>query len=234
MKAMKSSPRAVPRAAASSSLERLPRRRGLRAFAMVAPLVATCLVSASAHAQRYAEPPPRAVAYVPADPDAPRHEDPPPVEARRSPVRFSLGPAALSTGSGLGFGLGASIDLGTGSVGGRISAAWLRGEERADRAPSGEMFAHYLGELTIDLNKRGAFHPVFGLGFGVVTVRHGDVGGAAGVGTASAGIEYALGLDDADVRVGMSALGGLIGPQDKDTRDLRGYGLFTAHVAVGF
>ncbi len=214
--------------------DRLPRRRAAHALALAAPLLATCFVASTAHAQRYAEPPPRAVAYVPADPDDRRHEEPPPVEARRSPVRFSLGPAAMSTGSGLGFGLGASIDLGTGSVGGRISAAWLRGEEREGRAPSGEMFSHYLGELTIDLNKRGAFHPVFGLGFGVVSVRHGDSGGAAGVGTASAGIEYALGLDDADVRVGMSALGGLIGPQDKDTRDLRGYGLFTAHVAVGF
>jgi hypothetical protein len=155
-------------------------------------------------------------------------------ELRRSPVRFTLGPAALSTGSSLGLGLGASLDLGTGSIGGRISGVWLRGEERGDRAASGDMFSQYLGEVTIDLHKRGPFHPVFALGFGLINIRRGDTGGFAGAGTARAGLEYALGLEDADVRVGMSVLGGLVGPQTQELRDLRGYGMMTAHVAVGF
>jgi hypothetical protein len=49
-------------------------------------------------------------------------------ELRRSPFRMALGPAGVTTGKGFGFGVGIGADFGTGSVGGRLAAAWLRGE----------------------------------------------------------------------------------------------------------
>ena len=185
--------------------------------------------------QRFAEPPPDAqpqpqvvVAddrFVAAAP-----------ELRRSPLRFALGPVGVTTGKGFGLGVGLAADFGTGSVGGRLSAAWLRGEGTNDGkvTPTGDAVGQYTAEITLDPLKRGPLHPIIGMGAGVVHVSRPDASGYAGVGTGRLALEYALGLEDADVRLGGSVTGGLVGPVDDDVKDLRAYCLVGAHLAIGF
>lgn len=72
------------------------------------------------------------------------------------------------------------------------------------------------------------------MGIGLLHVSRPDTSGIAGVGTGRLGLEYSLGLDDADVCVGVSVTGGLIGPVDSDVKDLRAYALVGAHLAIGF
>lgn len=196
---------------------------------------ATVTVGAPA---RFSEPPkgegpfahPRAVAsddFIARDP-----------ELRRAPFRLALGPMGITTGKGLGFGVGLGADFGTGSVGGRLSAAWLRGEGKTGdgaSTPTGDSVGHYTGEITLDLHKGGPVHPVVGMGAGFLHVSRSDGrSGFAGTGTGRFTIEYALGLDDADVRVGAGVTGGVIGPVDRDVKDLRGYALTDLHLAIGF
>jgi hypothetical protein len=158
-------------------------------------------------------------------------------ELKRAPVRLQLGPMGITTGRGFGLGVGLGADFGTGSVGGRLSAAWLRGEgTRADGtiAPTGDAVGQYGGELTLDLHRRGPVHPVIGMGAALLHVSRPDTSGYAGVGTGRFALEYALGLEDADVRIGGSITGGLVGPVDSDVKDLRAYALVGAHLAIGF
>lgn len=159
-------------------------------------------------------------------------------ELRRSPLRLTLGPMGVTTGKGFGVGVGVGADIGTGSVGGRLAASWLRGEGTNDSGtsrPTGDSFGHYTAELTLDLHKRGPIHPVLGMGFGVLHVSRPDnQSGFAGTGTGRLALEYALGLDDADVRVGASVTGGVVGPIDAEIKDLRAYALTGAHLAIGF
>jgi hypothetical protein len=159
-------------------------------------------------------------------------------ELRRSPFRVALGPTGITTGHGFGYGVGLGADIGTGSVGGRLSAACLRGEGKRDSGtstPTGDAVGIYTGEITLDLHKRGPWHPVFGMGAGVIHVSRTDnKSGFAGVGTGRFAIEYALGLDDADVRIGANVTGGLIGPVDDEIKGLRGYVQSGLHVAIGF
>ncbi|MDF2694754.1 MAG: hypothetical protein K0S65_3137 [Labilithrix sp.] len=159
-------------------------------------------------------------------------------ELRRSPFRLTLGPTGITTGRGLGFGVGLGADFGTGSVGGRLAASWLRGEGKKDggsSTPTGDSVGHYSGEITLDLHKRGPFHPVIGMGAGFLHVSRPDgKSGFAGMGTGRFALEYALGLEDADVRVGASITGGIIGPVDSEVKDLRAYALSGVHLAIGF
>ncbi len=183
---------------------------------------------------RFAEPPassrPRAIAC-----DDLIARDP---ELRRAPFRLALGPMGITTGEGLGFGVGLGADFGTGSVGGRLSAAWLRGEGRngdGSSTPTGDSVGHYTGEITLDLRRRGPVHPIIGLGAGFLHVSRSDGrSGFAGTGTGRFALEYALGLDDADVRAGAGVTGGIVGPVDRDVKDLRAYALAGLHLAIGF
>jgi len=158
-------------------------------------------------------------------------------ELHRAPFRLQLGPQGVTTGKGFGIGVGLGLDFGSGSVGGRLAASWLRGEgTNADgtSTATGDAVGVYSGEVTLDLHKRGPIHPVVGMGVGFLHVSRKDGSGYAGVGTGRLGLEYSLGLDDADVRVGASVTGGLIGPVDDDVKDLRAYALAGAHLAIGF
>ena len=158
-------------------------------------------------------------------------------ELRRSPFRVALGPTGITTGKGFGYGVGLGADFGTGSVGGRLSAAWLRGEGTKDGSSTatGDFVGIYTGEITLDAHKRGPWHPIIGMGAGVIHVsRPDDKSGFAGVGTARFAIEYALGLEDADVRVGANVTGGLIGPVDDDIKSLHAYVQTGLHMAIGF
>ncbi len=157
------------------------------------------------------------------------------VELYRSPMRLHLGPAGATTGQSLGMGLGLAADFGRGSVGFRLAAAWLRGEP-GDPAKSSiyDGLSQYTGEVTLDFNKRGPWHPVLGVGAGVARVNRSDTGGTIGIGTASLRLEYALAFDDADVRLGIGGSAVMAGPSDREVRDVRSYALFGATIGVGF
>ena len=180
----------------------------------------------------YAAPPPGARPLAPEE----RYQYEPPPEHKRAPVRLALGPSFLTTGKGLGVGLGVGLELGSGRVGGRIAATWLRGEGARSGVvtPTGDAVGHYVGELTLDIIKRGAFHPVVAVGGGVLHVSRPDTSGVVAVGTVRASLEYFAPIDEADLRIGLDATGGLAGPGDDALRDVRGYGLFGIHAALGF
>lgn len=190
----------------------------------------------------FAEPPPRSEPVVvrEADDDRERFEETPPPdapEAYRSPFRLNVGPVGVTSGRGLGLGLGVAADFGTGTVGARIAGAWTRGETASADAPQSELgtgLGQYTGELTLDLHKKGPVHPVFGVGFGLAHVANAQGGGNAGIGIARLGVEYSLGLTDADVRLGAGVTGVLAGPEDREVDNLRGYALVGAQVAIGF
>ena len=190
---------------------------------------------------RYAEPPPRVIAPIATDyrrddpPDYYQDNPPPRRELYRAPFRLHLGPAAVTSGRGLGMGLGMAADFGTGTVGARLAANWLRGESRDDTTrPLGEGLAQYTGELTLDFAKHGPVHPVFGMGFGLAHVSKPGGSGNAGIGTVRIGIEYALGLEDADVRIGGGITGVMAGPSEREADDLRGYAIVGATLGIGF
>jgi hypothetical protein len=190
---------------------------------------------------RFAQPPPgneSQPVVVTTNPTEYYPPPPPPVAVPyRSPVRFELGPSFVTSGKSVGYGLTGGISIGTGTVGGRLSATFLRGEGGDNNekvAPTGASMSQYLAELVLDLKKNGHLHPVVAMGMGLVHVDEGGPSGEAGVGTARAGLEYSFGVDDADVRVGGSMLGALVGPAANELHDLKAYGIFDVHVAVGF
>jgi hypothetical protein len=184
----------------------------------------------------FAEPPPRhAPAPVASDPLPEPRDEPAPDELYRSPMRLDLGPVGATTGRGVAPGLGVAADFGRGTVGVRLAAAWLRGEPSgADPSPIGDGLAQYTGELTLDLRKRGPFHPVIGLGFGLARVARDGASGSLGIGTARLGLEYALAVEDADVRLGAGVTGVLPGPADASVSDVKGWAVVGASMGVGF
>lgn len=230
-------------------------RRVLR-FLVVSAGISTCVALASAREARaddavvvvqdarFAEPPtpgegqPIVPIDEPRDRDRERREshDYDRYEHHRSPVRLALGPSFLTTGKGVGVGLGLGIEFGSGVVGGRIGATWLRGEgdKNGVPTPTGNAVGHYVGELTLDILKRGSFHPVVAVGGGILHVSRSDVNGVVAVGTVRASLEYFAPIEEADVRIGIDATGGLAGPGADQLSDLKGYGLFGAHAAFGF
>lgn len=187
----------------------------------------------------YAEPPAHAQPIVPLE--NPRYEpryvhEEPYDSHKRAPVRLALGPSFLTTGKGVGVGLGVGLELGSGVVGGRLGATWLRGEgtQNGVVTPTGDSVGHYVGELTLDFLKRGTFHPVVAVGGGVLHVSRPDVSGVVAVGTVRGSLEYFAPIEDADVRIGLDATLGLAGPGAEALRDVKGYGLFGVHAALGF
>lgn len=229
-----------------SGLTRAARRRAVTTAVLAACALGPSIAradDATVTVGRFAESPEgarpsRATAPIAVDPEDPDDGGRLARERHRAPVRFELGPSTVTTGKGLGVGVGLGLAFGTGSVGGRIEAGWLRGEGKTDggaSTPTGDLFSHYGGELTIDFLKRGPWHPTLGMGVALLHVSRPDTNsGFAGAGTARLGLEYALGLEDADVRVGASASGGLVGPVDDEIRDLRGYAQLGAHLGIGF
>jgi hypothetical protein len=151
---------------------------------------------------------------------------------------LQLGPFGATTGRGLAPGLGVAADFGRGTVGVRLAAAWLRGESSGDAgsdpSPIGSGLAQYTGEMTLDLRKRGPFHPVLGIGFGLARIGRDGGAGNLGIGTARIGLEYALAVEDADVRLGAGVTGVLPGPADASVQDVKGWALVGATIGVGF
>jgi hypothetical protein len=182
---------------------------------------------------RYAEPPPDR------EPRASVSDTPPyyvrSEELYRAPVRMTLGPIGATTGRGLGIGLGAAVDIGTGTVGFRLAGAWARAEaSAASGTPLGDGLAQYSGELTLDLHKRGPWHPIIAVGLGLAHVSRATGSADAGIGTGRVAIEYALAVEDADVRLGAGVLGALTGPADRELADLRGYAILSTTLSIGF
>jgi hypothetical protein len=220
----------------------------MRAIALSAALVGILAVSGSANADAtvsvgnpgYAQPPPRQVIVVdpPPQPIIENPPDLPPPERYRSPFRLAVGPGFFFSGGDVGAGLGVTADFGTGTVGGRLYAGWFRAQKQGtpgeSTSPTGSGFGQYTAEVTLDFNKRGPVHPVFGLGFGALHVFHPNGDMVAGIGTARFGVEYAFLFDDADVRLGAGITGVLPGPAPKALADLKGYGIVGASIAIGF
>jgi hypothetical protein len=179
---------------------------------LVGPLLGVALAAgAGPVGAEFAEPPPRSSAY--------RHESPyqnePPYQsderdtryvespdswsrnAQLSTLRFHVGPAVLAEPTSPG--LFTALDVGPRSVGGRLSAWWLRAE-------SDQGLSVYTAELWIDFRHRYSLHPV--LGAGASFLRGGAVGGdhTAGAGVLRAALEYELPVVDADARLGLNLL----------------------------
>ncbi len=158
-----------------------------------------------------------------------------PKDPYRSPFRLTIGPAAITSGQGIGPGLFAAVDLGTGTVGVRLSAAWFRGESPDDPAARlGTSVGLYAGELVLDLHKGGPIHPILALGLGAVDIGKSNVDGWAVAGLGRIGLEYSLQLEDADVRVGAGLTGALLGPSDDVISNARAFAMFNATLSIGF
>jgi hypothetical protein len=234
-------------------------RRSQRPFAVIFSLAFSWLaVPSIAHADsatvsvgdpdRFSQPPPNAPIVVVRDDRGDRdhetYENPPDPshDIYRSPFRLNVGPIGVTSGRGLGLGVGVAADFGTGTVGARIAGAWARGENSSDSnaqqsSSNGDLgtgLGQYTGELTLDFNKHGRVHPIFGVGLGLAHIQNEAGGGNAGIGIARLGVEYSLGLEDADVRLGGGVTGVLAGPEDKEVENLRGYALIGAQIAIGF
>jgi hypothetical protein len=111
----------------------------------------------------------------------------------------------------------------------------MRGEpSEADPSPIAGGLAQYAGELTLDLARRSPVHPIVGIGFGYARADTGQGAGGLGVGTGRLALEYALAIDDADVRFQIGALGALPGPADSAVSDVKGWGLLGATIGIGF
>jgi hypothetical protein len=154
-----------------------------------------------------------------------------PYETRtRAAVRVALGGAVATAGHAAAPGLDVGLELGRGTVGARIGAAWMRA---TDGSGDGDALApglsQYLVEIFVDGHPRGPWHPIAAIGIGVA-----HAGGNAGIGTARLGVAYALPVEDADVRVAISVLGALPGPAESDAAALRGYAMGVASMSVGF
>jgi len=154
----------------------------------------------------------------------------------RSPVRFELGPALVTTGDGAGYGLATGFSFGEKSFGVRLGAMWLKGEERASvpNAATGESMQAYSAETTLDLNKRGPFHPVVAMGLALGRVKHPTDSGWFGAGTARVALEYAMNLDRTDVRFGVGATGAMVGLRDDAVKNLSAYAVIDAKCVIGF
>lgn len=156
-------------------------------------------------------------------------------DRERSPVRLTVGPQTTFTNQGAHFGALAGLDFGKERLGGRLSASWARG---LSTPGSGASVSQFGGELTLDVAKRGLLHPVFGLGLALLYVEHGtpngDVKAFAGAGTLRGGLEIPIPVQEADVRVGLFAQGGLVGPSDERLERMRGIANVMASVSLGF
>lgn len=208
------------------------------------------LIAGTAHADatvsvggpRYAEPPPRDPPRVIVVDDPPQpiveHVELPSPERYRSPFRLGVGPEMFFSNHDYGGGLGVTADFGTGTVGGRLHAAWFRAQKQGtpDEAgsPTGAGFGQYTAEITLDFYKRGPIHPMMGLGFGALHVFHPNGDMIAGIGTARVGFEYAFAMDDADVRIGAGLTGVMPGPAPQALHELKAYGVVGATITVGF
>lgn len=158
-----------------------------------------------------------------------------PSDPYRSPFRLTVGPAAITTGEGIGPGLFAAVDFGSGIVGFRLSGAWFRGEAPDDAgATLGSRAGLYSGELTLDLHETGPLHMVLGLGLGALNVGKPGVDAWGLSGITRMGFEYALALRDADVRFGAGLTGGLIGPADSAISGANVFAMANATFSIGF
>ncbi|HEY2366734.1 MAG TPA: hypothetical protein VGH87_10120, partial [Polyangiaceae bacterium] len=158
-----------------------------------------------------------------------------PKDPYRSPFRLTIGPAAVTSGQGLGAGLFTAIDLGSGTVGVRILAAWFRSESPDDpSARLGKTLGLYGAEAVLDLHKQGPIHPVLAVGLGAVDVGKASGDGWAVAGLGRIGLEYALTLDDADVRFGAGVTGVLLAPQSDVIASANAFAMFNTTLSIGF
>lgn len=204
------------------------------------PAVASADATISVGNGGYSRPPPPEIVVVHDDTPHPSiyedHTHELPKDPYRSPFRLTIGPAAITSGQGIGPGLLAAADFGTGPVGVRLSAAWFRGESPDDpNARLGTSIGLYSGEVVLDLHRGGPLHPVLALGLGGLNVQKDqNVGGWAVAGIGRIGLEYALTIDEADVRIGAGLTGALLGPSDPALGNIRALAMMNATLSIGF
>src|SRR4051812_25039551 len=132
---------------------------------VVAVMVLGCMLGATREAraddatvsvgERFSEPPPeprqQQAAPIAVDDSSRFGPERDPRELHRAPFRLQLGPQGITTGKGFGIGVGLGLDFGSGSVGGRLAASWLRGEGTSSDGTStatGDSVGVYTGEVT--------------------------------------------------------------------------------------
>jgi hypothetical protein len=211
-------------------------------FAAVACTVASVATADSAtisigNGARFSQPPPEVVVVHDDSPQPTIFENPEvlPKDPYRSPFRLTTGPAVVTSGQGIGPGLFTAIDLGSGTVGVRVLAAWFRSESPDDpNARLGKTLGLYGAEAVLDLHKQGPIHPVLAVGLGAVDVGKASGDGWAVAGLARIGLEYALTLDDADVRFGAGITGVLLAPQSDVIASANAFAMFNTTLSIGF
>jgi hypothetical protein len=212
-------------------------------FAAVACTVASvasadsATISVGNGGARFSQPPPEVVVVRDDSPQPSIFETPHelPEDPYRSPFRLTMGPAAVTSGQGIGPGLFTAIDLGSGTVGVRVLAAWFRSEAPDDpNARLGKTLGLYGAEAVLDLHKQGPLHPVLAVGLGAVDVGKTSGDGWAVAGLARIGLEYALTLDDADVRFGAGVTGVLLAPQSDVIASANAFAMFNTTLSIGF
>ncbi len=198
-------------------------------------------ISIGNSSNEYARPP---VTVVRDDTPPMIFEEPPPPhelpkDPYRAPFRLTIGPAAITSGQGVGPGLFAAADFGSGTVGVRLSASWFRGEAPNDtNARLGSSLGLYSGEIVLDLHKGGPLHPIVAIGLGGVNIgidqRNAGANYWAIAGLGRIGVEYALALEEADVRFGVGLTGALLGPSDQAIENARAFAMMNATFSIGF
>ena len=173
-----------------------------------------------------------------------RAEDSPPapVERYRSSVRLMAGPVGIATKHGLGYGVGAGLELGKNQIGVRFGGTWVQGDAAGGGGGGGSgggdgSIGLYQAEVVLDVLKDGPFRPLVGLGAGFLHASRaepGRSGGFAGMATARMGFDYVFAMQDVDARVGTSVSGGILGPADDEVKDLRAFALMDVHLVIGF
>jgi hypothetical protein len=185
----------------------------------------------------YSRPPPEVVVVRDDSPQPSIYETPHelPKDPYRSPFRLTIGPAAVTSGEGIGPGLFTAVDLGSGTVGVRILAAWFRSESPDNpNARLGKTLGLYGAEAVLDLHKSGPIHPVLAVGLGAVDVGKAGGDGWAVAGLGRIGLEYALTFDDADVRFGAGVTGVLLAPQSDAIASANAFAMFNTTLSIGF
>lgn len=188
---------------------------------LVALALSTALVPRNAPAQ-FATPPEGAVLVD--DETAPRHEDDY-RDTLPSTARASLGPVLRANDGEPG--LIAALDVGARRTGFRASAAFIQ-------VGSEDGLSQYAGELWIDLVERGPLHPVLGAGAGLARLEREDGADYAGVGVASARLEYLLPIRDTDARAALLLSGALPAIRGKDAPEIDPWLFAAATLGVGF
>jgi len=201
-------------------------------------LAFAAFVARPAHAEpSFAEPPDGQVLAVPPA-DEPSSEPDPELAAapadfvENSSVRVGIGPGLRVSGEGADGGLAAALDIGSGSIGARVSGTWVRvGSENG--------LSQYQGEVWVDFGAGRRLHPIVGAGAGAARLAHAaadgsDTASTYGVGVLRGTLEYVLPVAQADARAGVDLVGTVPIIHGSEAPETGAWLLMVARVGIGF